>query len=356
MKKYNLVICDKDTIFMSSFQRYITKQKDRSDFKVRCFSSVDYLQKYLPIKEDILLITPELFFDELYKYGFKNIIILSSPKDEEIKVSNKVNKYQPPSNLLDEIKSYADKEIKSTLIGLSSKSKLITFYTPVGGIGNTILSLMTSYILSKKNNKILYINLEDVQSIKSFLPFNNQSKNLSHLSCYTNENLGKFTKGMNDIVCTEKTLNFDYFQPFDSILDIQEFNRDAQELIDKILKTGIYNYVILDIGNGIGISNKNLLKTSNKLVMTTSTDKISVTKINSILEQFYDFKNIRLVLNKYDEKKENLIQKIVQEYSIPIVGKIFKNNEIEAVDDISKLVGNDDFLFDVTKVVENLLS
>lgn len=357
MKKYNLILCDNDTVFMSSFQRYITKQEDASDFKVRCFSSLEYLKKYSPIKEDVLLITSELFFEDLHKYGFNNIVTLISNEenlDKKLNFPNQVRKYQPPSSLLEQVKAYINKEMKRSTFGLSSNSKLITFYSPVGGIGNTTLSLLTCYILSKKNSKVLYINLEDIQSTKSFLPCNNKEKNLSHLSCYTNENLGKFTKGMNDIVCTEENLHFDYFQPFDSILDIQEFNRDAQELIEKILKTGIYSYVVADIGNGMAITNKKMLKNSYKVVMATNTDKISITKVSSILEQFYDFNNIRIVLNKFSEKKESLIQSVIKKYPVPVIGKINKNNDIEGTYDISLLAKNEDFIFDVTKVVENI--
>lgn len=356
MKKYNLVICDEDTVFMSSFQRFITKQEDSRDFKVRCFSSIEFLKKYVPIKEDILLITAELFFDDLYKYGFKNIVILDTTKSSEVKGPNSIKKFQPPSILLNEVKSYAtdDGQVDNGT-GMKNKSKLISFYSPVGGAGGTTVALLSAYSLAKQHNKVLYINLEDIQSTEAFLDCDHASKNIAHLLCFSNEELSKFTEGLKSIVRTNEKLRIDYFEPFDSVLDIQEFNKDAEELIGKIVSSGIYNYIILDIGNIIGTRNKHLLRDSEKVVMVTTQDVISVCKVTNIIEQFYDFKNIKLVVNKVEDKRENLIQQIVQDYPVTVIGKIYRNNLVEGVVDLELLAKNDDFYFDVSKVVENLL-
>lgn len=354
MNRYNLVICDDDVVFMGSFQKYINKQEE-NNFKVRCFSSVEYLKKYTPTKEDILLITPELFFEDLFKYGFKNIIQLVTPKNQGGDFKNKVQKYQPAINLLNEVKSYADSKGIIDFSEEINKGKLLTFYSPVGGVGNTILSILTSYILARRHNKVLYINLEDVQSIKAFINCTGNKKNLSHLLCYSNESQSNFTKGLKGIVSTSDEFQFDYFQPFDSVLDIDSFNGEGYELINKIINTNIYDYVIMDMGNTTALSNKNILRSSDRLVLTTTQDKIAISKVTNILEQFYDLKNIRLVINKVDGSRENLVAEIIKDFSIPVAGKIFKNKNAEGVEKIRTLINNSEFFFDVTKVAENLL-
>src|SRR6185437_14889754 len=136
----------------------------QSKFEVKLFSSSTSIEAYIGSGQgyDILLIQPDLFHENL-NLGEKSMIFFLQENVQKREDSEQfVFKYQPLNKIISNVLSvYYERH--STFTGVARKgikTKVISVYSPIGGVGKTTVSVNMCKQLALKGSKVFYLNLE----------------------------------------------------------------------------------------------------------------------------------------------------------------------------------------------------
>ena len=155
MVKIKFIIMDENKIYLEKLANYIFIDYSHK-FIVETYSSIEKIKFFLSNNEfsnrDIYLMDRDLYLKIKDEIQFKPIILSSNPS------SNEINKYISGKEIINKIiEIYGKREMVNEIIEFNNKTKLIGFYSPIGGIGVTTLSLITSILLGEKENDILLV-------------------------------------------------------------------------------------------------------------------------------------------------------------------------------------------------------
>lgn len=350
MYVYSLVVVDEDEDFINSFERYIHKK--REEYKIMCFTTKEFFTTYAPKDADILIISSKLYFQEIKDYQFKNIIILQDGEEEESYSLPVVKKFQPITLILRDIKIICnEKKVGGINKNNIERSKIITFYSPIGGSGTTTISLGTAVVLSRVNYKVLYLNLEEIQSTKAFFQCENSRKNIAYLSCYAKEDSLKFKDRLSLIVKRDEITGIDYFLPFENILDMETVVNNIDDLLKKVKEINLYDYIIVDLGLNTMTACTSVFNNSDNIFLILLQNMIGKIKGDSLLRQMEQKDRMKLLINKFEEEMNNYAIDLVKEYSIPLVSRIPIIREISESSNINHWVKNNEFNDNIKQII-----
>jgi cellulose biosynthesis protein BcsQ len=339
MAKINLIIAETDSAYLNGLVNYLSANYE-DIFRITCFTKREYLEKYINSDRtvDILLIKPEIYYEDISKNFIKSIIILNDNKNiNEFKGYHVVKKYQTGERLCKEIldiynssnpKCCDEHKLKST------DSNIITLYSPIGGIGKSVIAISTALQLTKLNKKVLYLNLEDLQSTSVF--FNcNTCKNTSDLLYFVKERDEKFREVLQSIAMKDEDTGINYLAPVDSVLDIEDLRADdINFMLSKLIEANIYNYIIIDLSSRFNSIYKVIFEKSSKVIVPVGQGELSCIKIEGLLKQLDGLSNIYFIQNKYRENFQTSIPEALMREKKPIIQKIYYDDELENIDGI----------------------
>lgn len=309
MVKIKLIIMDEDKMYLEKLANYIfINYSDK--FIIKIYSSIDKIKFFLSHNEfsnqDIYLMDSNLVFKLGDILKFKPIIFSSNPS------SNEINKYISGKEIINKvIEIYAKREIVNEILEFNNKTKLIGFYSPIGGIGVTTLSLVTSILLGEKENDILFISFETNTSLNMILD-EDKDNTLSKYFYYllTNKDLliEKLKKEN-----LSKYKNIYYIYPFESILDYDEITKDEVNTFLSVLKENTnFKKIIIDIPSIIDKKNFEIIKEVDEIIMLTGRKPYDYYKMNNFKKEIdrlgsnnlISDDNGLMIINKYKEDNE----------------------------------------------------
>ena len=197
-------------------------------------------------------------------------------------------------------------------------ASVIAFYSPIGGVGKTTVSLMTAGRIATKGYKTFYINFEDISSESFYLP-QGEEKGMSDLMYFVEADINLGMKLQ--VMLKEKKPGMFYLNAFSSPNDVLEMTPDdIRKLIIGIKKTGIFNAIVIDMGTQIDDKAKTVFELSDKIVFIEKSDEISVKKLTIFYEQKH-------ILNEYVHKSVRIINRdnglpTASNSNICIIGKL----------------------------------
>lgn len=160
LKKVNMAICDKDTVYMQKLGAYIKKQ-EKETFQISFFSGEDYLTEELKTRDFDILILGKEFLKTGENCGKQTMCIYLSDGNvpEEFSSCPILFKYQAADSILRGIhyywKDYCG--IEGEPESFFGKKELITVFSPLHEKNQTPLTLALAEMCSEKA-KVLYIN------------------------------------------------------------------------------------------------------------------------------------------------------------------------------------------------------
>ena len=343
MAKISLVIVEPDRPYITSLTDFFSERYG-DKLKITCFTEVQYLEKYFQKnkKIDILLIKPEMYYEEIPKQLIRNIIILSGKKDlTEFKGYPIVKKYQTGEELYKEllnIYTTNNSGVDQILENSNKEVSITTVYSPIGGIGKTTIAIALALTLCKLSKAVLYLNLEDIQSTPAF--FNcTCSRNLSDLLYFVKDRNDKFQEKLQTIVLKDITSGLNYFGPVDSVLDIEDLNsEDTKFLMESLYKTNRYEYIIIDLSSRFNSNYNEILSKSSKVLIPIGQDKLSSVKLDNLLKQTDKLDNFYFIINKYREENDIILPQSLVKEKKPIIQNIYYDENLE------KLSGEGSFM------------
>ena len=322
MGKYNLVIAESDSQYLNNLMNYISQNYGHV-FNTICFTEKTYLDEHInkADKLDIILMNKDFYNKDFNSYDKTSVIILSENLTE-FEGFPCLKKYQSADKICTDIIRIYESSINNNY-KKNNGTKVITFYSPLGGIGTSTIAVTTAYNIAKKGEKVLYLSLEDIQSTEIFMGNIKATYNLSDLISSVKERSEEFKSILTNGCQKYKKSSLYYFNPVDSILDIEDLSlEDIRELVEKIEELNVFDYVIFDLQSVLNTKYYHLFKKSIKVIVTIGQDKRSNYKIDTMLKQLDETENFIFIVNKFEEDVERLVPKLIANGSSSIIGTI----------------------------------
>ena len=281
MSSRNLVICDPETEYAARLAAFLNGKRELA-FQVKTCKSPDQIREaagQMPV--DILLIADEC--RELYDMQSEGekadkTVLLTSEREEREDV-DAIFKYQSGEHICMRLVQLLAKGEKPDLLRIRRKGngtgRILGFYSPVHRLGQTGMALKKGRELAAEEN-VLYLNLEAFAGAGLYFP-EERNRNMSVLLYYVRQESKKMASVLAGLV--RRMDGMDYVPP----AVIPEDIRDVKPgewlwLFDEVLRTSIYDTLVLDIGDCVqGLYS--ILGVCDEIYMPVADDPAAASKI-----------------------------------------------------------------------------
>lgn len=301
-----IVIADTDENYLITLEnRLIGQFDDNVDLEI--ISDREYFQSFfsVPRTAEIVAVDEKLYNKDLQKHNISNLFVFTEQTDnigtEETAV-NVIFKYTGIKEIINEL-LYRSKEKLFTEQKKKDETKIISFYSAVGGSGKTALSIGLAASLVQNHYRVLYINTESIQNFSWYLY--DQSFVTSPGYKIIRENRMNLYQGVKNLIRKE---GFSYLPPFSATLDIANLDYGIfLNLIKTAQESNDFDYIVVDIEAGYQPERLAIINSSDKVIITTMQDEASLNKTSYLVKNF-DFQNkdkYLFICNKFQNGVEN---------------------------------------------------
>ncbi len=314
MRQKIFAICDREEAYALRMAEYML-EKMRIPYALHLFTKVEELEKFMEREQiEILLIAEsalEMLREEYIRSQVVQMFILQendmqeSDMKENLLQRNETQEYGAPVSYISKFQS--PERIVTTLLesaqGLadwcrigtqtSEEVKLIGVYSPVKRCLQTTFALTMGQILAREH-KVLYFNLESYSGFGQMLG-REFLADVTDVMYYFRCDKDKLALHLPSIV--QNINGLDYIPPMQSQTELWETDgRQWLELCRKIAEIGGYEYIILDLDDGMsGLFD--LLRECYKIYTITRDDSFAVAKLNQY-EQILKFHELEEIADK----------------------------------------------------------
>lgn len=314
MAKINIAIADSDEMYLNHISNYLIENVHT--FEVFSFTTKGNLVKFVMDKSnkiDIVALSEDLIDNIASEINAPVKILLSDGTYTDMEGFEVVNKYQKAEKFINDILLiYAEKTGRVEAVATGDKeTKILGFYSPVGGSGKTTLALAASVSIARQGKRVFYLNAEKINSTVSLL---NEGENSSMSDVY----LALKTKGSNVGLrimankCTDSETNISYIKPSESSLEINEItSAEFVRLLSEFEGLGEFDYVTVDFDSEFTKEKAKILEKCDKIIVPFLAETASLSKARLFIRE----------LGMYDELKE------IQDKMIYLINKFTQGTE-----------------------------
>ncbi|RDW21714.1 AAA family ATPase [Oceanobacillus chungangensis] len=290
MKKLRIVVADGNLDYVESLAAYLRTAEESSRFVVTYFTSREKLEFYLAEEEniDILLISPEIYYNGLKVLHDTSVIFLD---DDKLTVDrsdqNSLYRYQRLGQLVSGMLAiYYDRNLTAgKYLARSKQTQVLSVYSPVGGSGKTAVAVNLSKQLALNNAKVFYLNLELINTTSLYFSSNDDDPSLQVFYYVKSESPLLLSK-IEALKKYDPYSMVDYFDIAINAEELLEFNEsDVKRLINGIVETGSYDYIVVDLDSSLHERNIAALKECDQVVWPITNDKQSMLKTQSFFNE-----------------------------------------------------------------------
>ena len=318
-----LAIADENEEYI---ERLLNVLKDYDDLSISAYTDKKNLKKALSEKNfDVLLFDMSVYEGQV-SLGKTSLGIMLLDETEDIPVGYKdfpkIKKYQRINKIYKRIlELYADKCGNAGILSDQKRSKAIAFYSPIGGAGKTTVALATAARLALMGYKTFYLNLEDIASEAFYLPQTGEKGISEMLSCLGADiNFQMKLQGLMQV----RDENLFYLNHFDTPNDLYELDsEEIEELVCSILKTGLFDYLLIDMGNSLDEKAVKIFEVADHVLIIEKTDAVGVGKLETFFRQTY-------IMKEYGKKMKGLLNFDIGRTNV-FEGRIFQIGRINMV-------------------------
>lgn len=310
MSKLSILLADTDEKYLIPLElKLIEGFQNEADLTV--ITEPGFLKEYFSVPRhiDVFIINEELYAKEFEKHDIVNTFLLTE-QDEGGETGSiavtKIYKYTSVKEIYAEIVN----NIKSKdpdAVNKRNQTRVVTIYSPIGGIGKTTLSMGISAVLSQKYRKVLYINTDCLQTFQFLLSDEEYVETgfERHLSTQNGHIMDYFN------LCVKNEM-FDYLPPFHqtlSSLDIQM--DDFLYLVEAVKSAKKYDDIILDTSSDFTADKAKLMSCSDSVILVAGQSRTDTLKLERLLSNIdsSDHEKFIFICNRYQQEKENYLIK-----------------------------------------------
>lgn len=309
MRQKIFAICDMEEAYVLRMAEYML-EKIRIPYTLHLFTKVDELEKFMEQEKiEILLIAEsalELLREESVRQQVTQMFVLQENdmfeddvRDKEAQEKNSsatyVSKFQSPekivSVLIESAAEFSDWRQAGTQT--DTEVKLIGVYSPVKRCLQTTFALTMGQIISREH-KVLYFNFESYSGFGQLLG-REFLADVTDVMYYFRCDKEKLALHLPTII--QNINGLDYIPPMQSQTELWETNgKQWLELCRNIAKIGEYEYIILDLDDGMsGLFD--LLRKCYRIYTITRDDSFAVAKLSQY-EQILKFHELEEIADK----------------------------------------------------------
>ncbi len=344
MSKPVVIIADLDEDYILAIEKKLLIEIG-NQIELEVITEAEYLSEFFlsPRTAEILLVSEELYTREICKHNIAHIFVLKEEVSEYDEantvelITEDVNRYVSTNEIYNQIIRYSRKCIL-TDVNLQKETRVIAFYSAIGGTGKTSLSLGLAKSLSDKFNRVLYVNAESVQSFGYYLKIQgDQLSDDGYRSIRSAED--NVYSNLKSFLHTE---GFYYLPPLISSLDSRNISNEIyKKIILEAKESKDYDYIIVDIEAGYSNRRIDLMMIADKVILTILPDAISVIKMNFIEQNISlnDKEKYVCVCNRC-KQSDLSIEKNLSAINMSVQEMVFESDiELKTINDLSELVG-----------------
>lgn len=253
MRQKIMAICDTEEAYTFRLAEYVL-EKGQLPYAFHLFTDVEKLQELAKEEEIAVLLIAESALkrlkEEYVRQNVQQLFVLQESEQREREDLCYISKYQNPDVILQVI---CDTLAEQTdwirpHRGTQSDVKLIGMYSPVKRCLQTSFALTLGQMLAKKH-KVLYLNFEYYSGLGQLLR-REFSADMMDVMYYFQCAKEKLAMRLPSIL--QNINGLDYIPPIQSPLGIREVTGSQWiELCRDIAEMGQYEYIILDLDDGI---------------------------------------------------------------------------------------------------------
>lgn len=343
-----LAIADRDGEYIDRLLNVLAEYKD---LNLSVYTDREGFEKALEGKYfDIVLFSPSVCSGQIsLKKSTMGIVLREDSVEvpEECREFPQIEKYQRISRIYKKILEFYAEVCGDTGTETGrGQAVTIGFFSPAGGTGKTTLALAAATKLSMQGYKTFYMNFEDIPSEDCYLPQTGEKGMSEMLNCLGTE--VNFKVKMQGLLQT-KTENLYYLNHFNTPNDIYEMEaEEAGELVASIVKTGLFDFIIIDMGISIDSKNLKIFGEADKLVIVEKPDTMTAKKMERFLMQTH-------IIKEYGSKMVRVLNCNIGRGSsigseIPLLGTVSMVQNPDAAHLITMLAGSTagDFILSLT--------
>ena len=297
----------KKILFVSFDEEYITTIEYKFSSLINEQATIEFIsdEKFLSgcedklFRMDIVILPVSLRHKYSDLEGKAAVYYLTDIKDEG---SNPQYIYK-----YDSIKFIAEK-IDTRLINSTTDkkkgTKVIGAFSPAGGTGKTLLSMLLAYKLQNKGNRVLYVSTVSHQDFSYYIE---GREYLSTEFCYQcTINIRNALKIINKEI---RKGDFDYLPPFKNLPVSYKINFGIyMQIVEYIKKQNIYDYIVVELSPELQQDKLVFLKQCDIKLLISTQDRISVRRLETFISGIPDTgDNPILVCNRYDRRKTDYL-------------------------------------------------
>ena len=304
MKQKIFAICDMEEAYALRMAEYML-EKIRLPYALHLFTKVEELERFMEQEEiEILLIAEsalELLREEYVRQQVVQMFVLQENDMRENDIQEGrfpaayISKFQSPEKIVAVLIEAAVglSEWSRTRTQNETEVKLIGIYSPIKRCLQTSFALTMGQILAREH-RVLYFNFESYSGFGQMLG-REFLADVTDVMYYFRCDKEKLALHLPTI--TQNINGLDYIPPMQSQMELWETDgRQWLELCRKIAEIGQYEYIILDLDDGM-IGLFDLFRECYKIYTITRDDSFAVAKLNQY-EQILKFNELEEIADR----------------------------------------------------------
>lgn len=305
----HLIIADTNHSYVKRLKAYIERHYTKQ-YQVEVVDTKELLIKKIQEHECDILLLDESLYEA--KMAFKQVtlpILLEEEdisfvkKEDQTKLKWRYNKYKRISTLIDYIETQLEVIEKN-------KPLVYSIYGVAGGVGQTTVAMATALAYARIGKKVLYINLENLNSTGMFLNLEAQiPKHLKEVEVQDNDD--QFIADA--IRQDEKTKIMFLERPFNHLH--QSFIDKLPLYIQRILEHGIADRIILDMNVAQITLSEQFIRCLDYLVLVSNGQTHAHYKLEQWLKQnkstMLPQEKMKIVINQSKEARMNTSAEVI---------------------------------------------
>lgn len=310
--KPRIVIVDENYEYIMPLQlKFMNEFFEKINLEV--ITDVQYFDELfsMPQNIDILIISENLYNTQIQRHNINHIFVMKEQNEEEQTTElniNKIYKYTSIKEIFNEIVGKSE-DILNASGNDERTTQVIVVTSANGGVGKTTVSLGLSSALSNSYKKVLYINVDELNTFQYRLEDKSLmgSTNL-YVNLMQNNNVYETIKSQ------IKNEGFDYVPAFKSPLESIGLNIELyKNLIEQAKASSNYDFIVVDTNSVFNMIKTELFEIADNVIILTTKNKNTllatndfVSHINGITSGKYLFISNNSNINNVDIYREQL--------------------------------------------------
>ena len=312
MDKKLVVIADTDEEYITALE-YKLIEEWNEDMELHIISQLKYFNEFFnqPRSIYMLLVNEFLYNDKVKKQNCNYVFIL---REDEIgdgltayedSTTQELSKYSSIKEIYAQIMSTVR---RSSMQAPVEHTKMYMVYSPVGGCGKTLCALGLCEQLAEQKKRVLYINMETIQSFDHFLDAVSFAKPSFAYA------LGAGSVDLKREVLPEiGSGTFDYLKPLEKApLSYQIKERAYMNLAETIQAEKLYDMIVLEVSGEFHYAKVQWMDRMDKIFVVCMADETSAVKVQSFLKNIVcTEEKFLFICNRLKPETENYLSNMI---------------------------------------------